>query len=63
MELDTDKNGFITHEDFRVSLERQGVFYSEKDIALLVRRYDRDQDGKVSYSEFVREVTPKKGFY
>lgn len=35
------------------------VYVSEKEICALIDRYDRTRDGKINYSEFVEELTPK----
>ena len=40
-------------------MDREGVFVTEKDVAYLVARFDKDEDLKVSYVEFVQEMTPK----
>ena len=34
-------------------------FASNKELDLLIDRYDKNKDGRVSYSEFVREVAPQ----
>jgi Ca2+-binding EF-hand superfamily protein len=57
--IDVDKNGFITLNEFRGILQKYGMFATEKELNALMQRYDRNKDGKVSYSEFVEEVTPK----
>jgi len=36
-----------------------GIYVSNKDVLNLVERFDKNQDGKVTYSEFVSEITPK----
>jgi len=38
------------------------VFAADKDIKLLFARFDMDGDGKISYSEFVNEITPKSEY-
>jgi len=35
------------------------VFLSDNDLNLLMDRLDSNIDGKVSYLEFIQEVTPK----
>ena len=35
-----------------------GFFATEKEIESLVSRYDKNKDGKISYSEFAQEITP-----
>lgn len=57
--VDKDRNGYITFGEFQVLLEQHGIFASIKDVESLMDRYDKDKDGRVSYSEFLDEVTPK----
>lgn len=57
--LDKDKNGFITMNEFQSVLQSQGIIVNGKDLQGLMEKYDKNKDGRVSYSEFVDEVTPK----
>jgi len=57
--LDRDNNGFISSFEFKDMLVDHGFFPSQKEISSLVDRYDKNQDGKISYSEFIQEITPK----
>jgi len=57
--LDKDNLGYISINEFRDLLAEHGSFPSNKDLLNLMKRYDRNQDGKVTYSEFVQELTPK----
>jgi Ca2+-binding EF-hand superfamily protein len=57
--LDRDENGFITMDEFRAILEDHCIFATKNDLVGLLKRYDKNQDGKVSYSEFINEMTPK----
>ena len=56
---DRDGNGVITADEFRALLGEFQVFVSEKELALLVERYDRHKQLGVSFSAFVEELTPK----
>ena len=40
-------------------MERHDAFATEKEIKYLMDRFDSNKDGKISYSEFVQEITPK----
>jgi len=40
-------------------LNDYGFFVSQTDLTGLINRYDKNQDGKVSYGEFLNEMTPK----
>ena len=57
--VDQDRNGFITRDEFRSILREYGFYQTETEIAWLLERYDRDRDGRISYSEFVEEILPK----
>lgn len=57
--VDQDRNGYITFGEFQGLLEQHGIFATAKDVESLMDRYDKDKDGRVSYSEFLEEVTPK----
>ncbi len=57
--LDKNDNGFIAPGEFRCMLEDYGVYVSNKDIQVLLSRYDKNNDGRVSYSEFCNEILPK----
>ncbi|CAG9325661.1 unnamed protein product [Blepharisma stoltei] len=57
--IDRDRNGYITIDEFKDILEDHNIFVNRKDLEALMQRYDKNKDGRVSYSEFVQEVTPK----
>ncbi|CAG9319322.1 unnamed protein product [Blepharisma stoltei] len=57
--VDRDRNGYLTFNEFENLLQDYGIYASRKDVENLMERYDKDQDGRVSYSEFLNEVTPK----
>ena len=57
--VDRDRNGYITYDEFKLLLEQHGIFATIKDVESLMDRYDKNKDGRVSYSEFLDEVTPK----
>lgn len=57
--LDKNDNGFIDINEFRDALIEHGLYASTKEISNIVKRYDHNNDGKVSYYDFVQELTPK----
>ena len=57
--VDKDRNGYITINEFQDILNSHGILASSKDLQGLMQKYDKNRDGRVSYSEFVEEVTPK----
>jgi Ca2+-binding EF-hand superfamily protein len=40
-------------------MDKEQIFVSEKDVVLLINRFDKDEDQKVSYVEFIQEIAPK----
>ncbi|OMJ77591.1 hypothetical protein SteCoe_22800 [Stentor coeruleus] len=57
--VDKNRNGFITIDEFQSILQNNGIFATNGDLKNLLQKYDKDKDGRVSYNEFVEEVTPK----
>ena len=57
--LDRRAKGYLTVDDFRHFLLHAGVTPTERDMLGLMSRYDRDSDSKVTYSEFLQEITPR----
>lgn len=58
-DLDLDKNGFITSDEFESMLKLHGVSVTDLDLRCLMEHYDKNGDGRVSYGEFVQEVRPQ----
>lgn len=54
--LDRNGSGNLSKMELLDGLEKLGCSVSTADVASLVRRFDRDGDGLVSYREFVREL-------
>lgn len=59
--LDKDELGYIGIEDLKEILVDYGIFASTKDLSILVERFKGGNtfDGKISYSDFVKELSPK----
>ncbi|XP_041353187.1 ryanodine receptor-like isoform X2 [Gigantopelta aegis] len=51
LEFDTNKDGWISHKEFRRALEAQ-KFYSEEEIEYIMMCVDANHDGKVDFHEF-----------
>merc|ERR1719428_664614 len=50
--FDTSHNGVITLQEFKQSLQKFGFQLSEPEVLIIMRHFDRRQDGQVSYNEF-----------
>ena len=57
--IDREQNGYITRVDLSKVLQENRVYATEGDLWLLTSRFDRNKDGRISYSEFVEEFIPK----
>lgn len=57
--IDKDGNGYLTREELRRIFVQHSVFATDREIGQLVERYDRNKDGRISYAEFMDEITPK----
>ena len=57
--VDKDSNGYLTAREFGKILHENGIYVSEKEISQLCDRYDRNKDGRITYSEFMEEMLPK----
>lgn len=57
--IDIKGRGWITALELREALEDFGVFTHINDVQLFVRRYDRDSDGRILYSDFCQAFCPK----
>lgn len=50
--LDQDEKGFIAEDEFEHLLSAYGIFVNGRDLNNLMKRFDQNKDGKISYSEF-----------
>lgn len=51
-QCDADGNGFVTPEEFRDATLSFGFEVTEQEIVTMIRRFDMDGDGRISYDEF-----------
>jgi Ca2+-binding EF-hand superfamily protein len=51
--FDQDGNGFISPLELRKALLRMKIRLSKVEFVLMLRRVDTDQDGQISFKEFV----------
>jgi len=51
---DRDRSGYFDFEEFESILGRAGLFLKRQELTKLFRYFDRDQNERVSYNEFLR---------
>jgi len=56
---DRDANGYLTIDEFAKVLLENGIYHNHDDLVCLMSRYDKNKNGRVSYSEFFEENMPK----
>ena len=61
--FDWDGKGWITLPEFREGLNDLGVVSDYDTVGLLFKRYDRNGDHKIRYSEFADALTPQTPEY
>lgn len=57
--VDYYKNGKLTIDDLKRLMQRNGFHPTDTELALLSRRLDRNQNGFITYQEFMDEVLPR----
>lgn len=57
--IDKNQDGVITGNDIRDMLADHGFFATEKEMAFIMYKFDKDRDNKIVFSEFVEEMSPK----
>ena len=53
--LDQDLDGFVTLEDFRNFLANNGFYGTERELQCVFSKCDRNNNGRITFSEFVDE--------
>jgi len=61
--FDVDSRGYITVTDLKDGLNNIGVFPSYEEMELYVKRYDKDNDMRLRFSEFCDSLTPNDTYY
>ena len=57
--VDKDGNGYLTKNEFARILNENCIYPSSEELTQLIDRYDRNKDGRITYSEFMEEMLPK----
>ena len=57
--LDKYDKGYATLEDIKNLLTNHGIKANGTELFALIKRYDRCDSGKISFTDFVKEIAPK----
>ena len=57
-----DRNGYITGAEFKSLLVDNNFYPNDHDIAMLVDRFDKNNDGRVTYANFIDELLPRQSY-
>jgi len=57
--FDRYNKSYVTQQDFADLLARHRFYATEKELCTITDRFDKNKDGRVSYGEFVKEMSPQ----
>lgn len=61
--FDTEGKGWISPQEIKQGLEIFNYFANAEDITYFFSRYDKDEDGRIKYSEFCDAFLPTDAFH
>ncbi len=61
--FDVDAKGYITYIDLKDGLNHIGVFPASEELDLYIKRYDKNNDKRIRFSEFSDSFTPSDAYY
>lgn len=56
---DIYQDGIITKNEIKRLFDMRGIYVNDKDVTVMMEKFDKDRDGKISYSDFVEEIRCK----
>ncbi|CDW75672.1 ef hand family protein [Stylonychia lemnae] len=62
-QLDLNKDGRVTRFEVQKWLEDSRIYANQNDLDLLMKKFDSDKDGRISYSELADELRPRNPVY
>jgi len=57
--VDINEDGIVTGKEISNLLSSKGFYVNPKEVDQLMEKFDKDRDGRISYSEFADEFMPK----
>jgi len=57
--MDLDCDGYLTHLEIKDIMDVNDVFVSDKDVEYLINRFNKSDSRKISFGEFIQEISPK----
>lgn len=63
MLVNVDKDGFLSVQQLKRLFCQHNIYVGSDDLEMLVNKFDRDMDCKISYPEFRDELLPKTTVY
>ena len=61
--FDIDAKGYVNFSDLKAGLNDVGVFPTVEDLELFIKRYDKNEDRRLRFSEFCDAFTPLDAYY
>lgn len=61
--IDDSNLGWVSAPQILTFLTRSGLHVHKDDVFTFSRRFDRDNDGKILYSDFCEAFTPKDSYF
>lgn len=61
--FDKLEKGSITSAELQETLNELQIYPTKEELYLFVRRFDKDSDGKIRFSDFVEAMSPKQAEY
>mmetsp|Transcript_22008 Transcript_22008/g.30354 ORF Transcript_22008/g.30354 Transcript_22008/m.30354 type:complete len:137 (-) Transcript_22008:517-927(-) len=54
--MDRNRNGSVTPVEFKYAMRDYGLKLSEDEITAIIKHFDSNKDGKLSFDEFLRAI-------
>lgn len=58
-QIDTDGSGCIDPVEFKHAMKEFGVILTEEEVSQILKYYDTNKDGKISFDEFLAALEGK----